>query len=91
MSEDYVYAIEKYNEYVHTSWMLYTLYFLACIAGTYGAKCKHVCGHCINHTSCNKINGSCPGECKPGYDFHTDSTCKKGIYFVINLPLNVTF
>nr|XP_022311487.1 receptor-type tyrosine-protein phosphatase mu-like isoform X2 [Crassostrea virginica] len=39
----------------------------ACIYGRYGLKCSLKCGHCIDSTNCNHVNGTCTQGCAPGW------------------------
>lgn len=43
------------------------VFFKECSAGYFGENCNSSCGHCLNETACNHINGTCDEECEPGY------------------------
>ncbi|XP_071109762.1 pro-epidermal growth factor-like [Haliotis cracherodii] len=50
---------------------------------TWGPNCTNNCGNCQNDAVCNKVNGHCPGSCKPGYARPTCvNECPKGFYGV---------
>jgi hypothetical protein len=38
-----------------------------CIDGFYGANCLAECGKCGRGHSCNRVDGTCPEGCLPGY------------------------
>lgn len=41
---------------------------LECFSGTFGLRCIFNCSqNCLNATNCNSVNGSCDGECIPGW------------------------
>ena len=39
----------------------------ACQYGRYGLNCSLDCGHCIDSTNCNHVNGTCTLGCAPGW------------------------
>ncbi|XP_063305999.1 scavenger receptor class F member 1 isoform X2 [Pelobates fuscus] len=53
-----------------------------CPSGTYGPKCKMMCGKCTEVALCSRFDGSCP-SCKPGWNgTHCDQPCLPGYYGV---------
>lgn len=56
-------TIKKAFSHVNVSF-----YFLhiECNSGTYGENCTYTCGECLDAVTCNHVNGTCPGGCKPG-------------------------
>ena len=52
------------------------LLFLECDQGTFGWNCSQICGHCSKKNDCNKVNGSCPAGCEPGFK---DDLCNAGM------------
>ena len=48
----------------------------ACSDGSYGLNCMSPCGKCSQGDVCDKINGTCPGGCQPGFD-SSDPFCQK--------------
>ncbi|XP_071101059.1 receptor-type tyrosine-protein phosphatase epsilon-like [Haliotis cracherodii] len=52
-----------------------------CSHGTYGNFCDELC-HCLN-SSCDPVNGTCPGDCRPGWQGdRCDTECNAGHYGV---------
>lgn len=76
----------------------FAVIFLACHGGRYGQGCNNICGHCINQTVCNHIDGTCLSGCDPGYQ---GILCKLSNYdrhllfwhssFVLNLLTRLHF
>ena len=46
---------------------MYGLIPTACQYGRYGLNCSLDCGHCIDSTNCNHVNGTCTLGCAPGW------------------------
>uniref|UniRef100_A0A8W8P1I7 GAIN-B domain-containing protein n=1 Tax=Magallana gigas TaxID=29159 RepID=A0A8W8P1I7_MAGGI len=44
---------------------------LECDKGWYGEGCQRQCGHCINTTQCDHVNGTCSQGCEFGYKSET--------------------
>uniref|UniRef100_K1QV61 Multiple epidermal growth factor-like domains 11 n=1 Tax=Magallana gigas TaxID=29159 RepID=K1QV61_MAGGI len=53
----------------------------SCSSGTYGQNCNEPCGNCLNNTTCNRYNGTCPSGCNAGFEGHICKTpCSSGTY-----------
>lgn len=50
--------------------------FVACPRGTFGQNCRKTCGNCLQNTTCNHENGTCPNGCNIGFKGQYCSTCK---------------
>ncbi|XP_065926591.1 uncharacterized protein [Magallana gigas] len=54
---------------------------LECDKGWYGDGCQRQCGHCINTTQCDHVNGTCSQGCEVGYEGQTcDQECQDGYF-----------
>ncbi|XP_062580546.1 multiple epidermal growth factor-like domains protein 6 isoform X2 [Saccostrea cucullata] len=52
-------------------------YCKECKSGKFGKDCTSTCGHCSNDVPCNKVNGSCPENCAPGWKNTSDRKCNQ--------------
>nr|XP_034319395.1 uncharacterized protein LOC105348579 isoform X7 [Crassostrea gigas] len=54
---------------------------LECDKGWFGDGCQRQCGHCINTTQCDHVNGTCSQGCEVGYEGQTcDQECQDGYF-----------
>lgn len=50
-------------------------FFVECQNNKYGAECSEDCGHCLDGTQCDNVNGTCYNGCEAGYH---KTRCKRG-------------
>lgn len=48
---------------------------LACVPGMCGENHTEVCGHCLQNSTCDHVDGTCENGCEAGYQ---GRDCKSG-------------
>ena len=57
-----------------------TILITECESGRYGQNCGTRCGHCKNGSSCDRLIGTCPDGCDPGW---TGLLCMQRMFYAL--------